>query len=238
MGKAGVKMNPNSFWRILDNNQLKTIDDAAYEILRDVGMIIEDDELLSMAQKMGCMVDFEKKTVTGIPEDVVRRNVAKAPRSFTLAARDPEWDILIEGAGKRQFWQLSNGATDRLLFDESTKTYSRRRTNCRDIAYAVRIGDGIDDFDAVARVFDASEEGQLGFPLEVDRMNTVLQNTVKHPAILTTTANDDREYDYVARLGAAIQGGEEELRKRPMWTSTYNPLGLHLNRYNGRLLRM
>lgn len=199
MGKTGVKMNPSSFWKILNNDQLKTLDDAAYEILRDVGMIMEDDELLKMAQKMGCAVNFEKKAVMGIPEDLVRRNVAKAPRNFSLAARDPDWDLVIEGASKNQFWQLSNGASDRLIYDEGTKTYSRRRTSCKDIAYAVRIGDGIDDFDAVARVFDATEESQLGLPLEVDRMNTVLQNSTKHATILTTTASDDREYDYVAR---------------------------------------
>ncbi|HPC27737.1 MAG TPA: trimethylamine methyltransferase family protein [Candidatus Methanomethylicus sp.] len=158
MAKTGVKTNPNAFWRILDKDQLKTIDDAAYEIMRDVGMIMEDDELLKMAQKMGCDVDFEEKVVKGIPESAVRRNVSKAPRSFVLAARDPEWDIAIEGPGKRQYWQLSNGATDRMVYDEGTKTYTRRRTNCDDIAYAVRIGDGIDDFDAVARVFDATEE--------------------------------------------------------------------------------
>jgi len=238
MAKTGVKANPNAFWRILDKDQLKTIDDAAYEILRDVGMIMEDDELLKMAQKMGCAADPEKKVVKGIPEDVVRRNASKAPRSFVLAARDPEWDIVLEGPGAKQYWQLSNGATDRRIYNEGTKTYTRRRTNCDDIAYAVRIGDGIDDFDAVARIFDATEESQLGLPLEVNRMNTVLQNTVKHPAILTTTANDDKEYDYVAKLGAIVQGGEEELRKRPMWMSTYNPLGAHRNKYNCRLLRM
>ncbi len=231
MVKTGVKSHPNAHWRVLDRDQLKTLDDAAYEIIRDVGMILEDDELLRMAQKMGCAVDSEKKVAKGMPEDLVRRNVAMAPRSFTLGARDPEWDLVVEAAGTRQFWQLSNGATDRLVYDEAAKAYSRRRTSCRDIAYAVRIGDGIDDF-------DATEESQMGLPLEVDRMNTVLQNSSKHAAILTTTASDDREYDYVARLGATVQGGEEELRKRPLWMSVYNPLGPKLNRFNSRLLRM
>jgi len=238
LNKAGVKMQPKSHWRILDRDQLKILDDAAYEILRDVGMIMEDDEFLRMAQKMGCNVDFEKKLVTNMPADAVRTNLTKAPKNFTLAARDPEWDMIFEGAGRKQFWGLGNGATDRLIYDEATKTYSRRRASCKDIAYAVRIGDGLDDFDYCARLFDAAEEGQLGLPLEVNRMNTTLQNTVKNTAILTTTASDDKEYDYVAALGAEVMGGAEALRNRPLWMSVYNPLGPHLNRYNCRLLRM
>jgi trimethylamine:corrinoid methyltransferase-like protein len=236
--KTGVKMQPNSHWKILDKDQLKTLDDAAFEILRDVGMMMEDDEVLRMAQNMGCTVDFEKKIVRNIPESIVRKNMEKAPRNFVLAGRDPEWDMIFEGAGKTQFWGLSNGATDRLVYNEVTKTYSRQRASCKDIAYAVRIGDGLDDFDNCARLFDAAEEGQAGLPLEVDRMNTVLQNTVKHAAILTTTANDDREYDYVEKLAAIVSGDSETLRKRPLWMSIYNPLGLHLNKFNSRLLRM
>jgi len=238
MSKPGVALPSHGLWKLLNKEELDIIDAAAYKILNDVGVFMDDDELLKMTEKMGCEVDYGKKVVTKIPEYLVKENVRKAPRSFILAGRDPEWDIVIEGPGRKQFWAPESGATDRLYWDEEKKTYIRRRASSKDTAYAAKIVDGIDDFDHNIYLYDAAEEGHLGLPSELNKMNAMLQNTVKWAGHLCTTVSNIEEHDYVARLGAEVAGGPEELRKRPLFWTVYNYIGtLQLNRYNSWLLR-
>jgi trimethylamine--corrinoid protein Co-methyltransferase len=236
MNKTGI-IQPGKPWKVLNNEQVKIIDNAAFEILREVGVYIDDEEMLKMAQKMGGTVDFEKKIVKDIPEHVIRESVAKAPKNFVFAGRNPDWDMVFEGGGRKQFWGVSSGATDRLNLN-ADKTFFRRRANVKDVIYAAKIIDGIDDFDWDGYLFDTAEEGQLGLPSELIRMNGMLQNTEKWAGSLCTTVSDIREFDYVNWVGAAVSGGEEELRKRPLFFSVYNLIGtLQMNKFNSWSLR-
>ncbi|MFX1363066.1 MAG: trimethylamine methyltransferase family protein [Promethearchaeota archaeon] len=238
MSKTGVKLPSQRTWKLLNKSELDIIDKAAYKILNDVGVFVDDEELLKMAESMGGKVDYEKKVVTQIPEDVLRENVKKAPGKFVLAGRDPEWDIVIEGPAKKQYWAPESGATDVLEWDENKKTYARRRASSKDTLYTAKLADGVDDFDHNIYLYDAAEEGHLGLPSELNKMNAMLQGTTKWAGHLCTTVSDIKEHDYVAELGAAVAGGAEELRKRPLFQTVYNYIGtLQLNRFNSWLLR-
>jgi trimethylamine--corrinoid protein Co-methyltransferase len=236
--KPGVPLPSHGLWKILNEEELNIIDAAAYKILNDVGVFIDDPELLKMAEKMGCSVNYETKCVTGVPEYIIKDHVHKAPRSFLLAGRDPEWDVVVEGPARKQFWALESGATDRLEWDDEKKKYYRRRASSKDTLYAAKIVDGIDEFDLNIYIYDAAEEGQQGLPSELNKVNAMLQGTVKWPGFLCTTVSDIKEHDYVARLAAEVAGGEDELTKRPLLMSVYNYIGtLQLNRYNSWSLR-
>ncbi len=222
----------------MNRDQMKIIDNAAYEILREVGIFIADEELLKMTKELGGEIDFNKKIVKGFPEYLIREYVAKAPRNFVFAGRDPEWDMVFLGGGTKQFVSPESGATERIVLNEDKRTFSRKRANKHDLAYVTRIVDGIDDFDCNCYLYDLGEEGQLGLPTELIRMDTMLQNTTKWCGNHTTVVSDIKEHDWVAKLGAAVQGGEEEFRKRPLWHSVLNPLGsLQMNLFNSWLFR-
>jgi trimethylamine--corrinoid protein Co-methyltransferase len=237
MKKAGgiQKITP---WRALNRDQMKIIDNAAYEILREVGVFIADEELLKLNKDLGGEIDYSKKIVKGFPEHLIRTNAAKVPKNFVFAGRDPDWDMVFQGGGRNQFWIPESGATERLILNDDKKTFSRRRSDKNDLAYTTKIVDGFDGFDGNCYLFDLGKEGQLGLPTELIRMDTMLQNTTKWAGNHTTVVSDIREHDYVARLGAAVQGGEEEFRKRPLWHSILNPLGsLQMNLYNSWIFR-
>jgi len=238
LSRTGVTLPSHGLWNVCNREELEIIDNAAYKILNDVGVFMDDADLLKNAEKMGFSVDYGKKVVTAIPEYIVRENVRKAPRNFLLAGRDPEWDLIFEGPGRKQFWAPECGATDRLDWDEKKKTYVRSRVGSKDTLYAAKIVDGIDDFDFNLYLFDAAEEGHLGLPSELNKMNAMLQGTTKWAGHLCTTVSDIKEHDYVAKLGAEVAGGAEELRKRPLFWTVYNYIGtLQLNRFNSWLLR-
>jgi len=61
MNKSGVIMPQQQFWRVFNNDQLKIIDNAAYEIVREVGAVIADEELLKMAGKMGSRSTWRRR---------------------------------------------------------------------------------------------------------------------------------------------------------------------------------
>ncbi|MEM3585834.1 MAG: trimethylamine methyltransferase family protein [Candidatus Jordarchaeaceae archaeon] len=238
MPKPGVHLPSHGLWKLLDKEDLNILDTAAYKILEDVGVFIDDEELLKMTEEMGCTIDHGKKLVKDIPEYIVKDNVYKAPRNFVLAGRDPAWDIVIEGPARKQFWAPESGATDHLEWDEKNKTYRRRRASSKDTLYGAKIVDGIDDFDLNIYLYDAAEEGQQGLPSELNKMNAMFQGTTKWAGHLCTTVSKIEEFDYVERLGAEVAGGVEELRKRPLFWSVYNYIGtLQLNRFNSWLLR-
>ncbi|MEM3564169.1 MAG: trimethylamine methyltransferase family protein [Candidatus Jordarchaeaceae archaeon] len=238
MPKPGVPLPSRGLWKLLDKEELDIIDAAGYKILNDVGVFIDDEGLLKMAEEMGCKVDYGKKVVTEIPEHIVKENVRKAPRSFLLAGRVPDWDVVIEGPARKQFWSVESGATDFLEWDKEKKRYYRRRASAKDVLYGAKIVDGIDDFDFNIYIWDAAEEGQKGLPSELNKMNAMLQGTVKWAGHLCTTVSKIEEYDYVERLGEQVAGGAEELRKRPLFWTVYNYIGtLQLNRFNSWLFR-
>jgi len=237
MNKTGVSQRGTP-WKALSDDQVKILDNAAYEILRDVGVFIADDELLKMAAKLGGTVDPDKKIVKGMPEYIIRENVAKAPRNFVCAGRDPEWDMIFQGGGTKQFWAPESGATDHLQWDPAKKNYARRRANAKDVAYAAKVVDGVDDFDCNCYLYDLGEEGQLGLPSELIKADAMLRNTTKFAGNVCTTVSDIKEFDYIAKLHAAIQGDAEEFRKRPLFWTVYNPLGtLQMNKFNSWSLR-
>ncbi|MEM3588149.1 MAG: trimethylamine methyltransferase family protein [Candidatus Jordarchaeaceae archaeon] len=146
MPKPGVPLPSRGLWKLLDKEELDIIDAAGYKILNDVGVFIDDEGLLKMAEEMGCKVDYGKKVVTEIPEHIVKENVRKAPRSFLLAGRVPDWDVVIEGPARKQFWSVESGATDFLEWDKEKKRYYRRRASAKDVLYGAKIVDGIDDY--------------------------------------------------------------------------------------------
>jgi hypothetical protein len=59
------------------------------------------------------------------------------------------------------------------------KNYARRRANAKDVAYAAKVVDGVDDFDCNCYLYDLGEEGQLGLPSELIKTDAMLRNTTK-----------------------------------------------------------
>jgi trimethylamine:corrinoid methyltransferase-like protein len=72
---------------VLDDNDIKMIDQAALTILNEVGVYMPSEKVLKVMDQVGSEVDFEKKNVR-IPADVVKKYMANAPRHFTLPGRE------------------------------------------------------------------------------------------------------------------------------------------------------
>ncbi len=71
---------------ILDDSDIRMIDQAALTILNEVGVYMPSEKALRVMHETGSKVDFENKKVK-IPSDIVKKFTAQAPRHFTLPAR-------------------------------------------------------------------------------------------------------------------------------------------------------
>jgi len=91
--KSKLKIN------ILDNEDIKKINQTALNILEEVGVFFPSEKALKIFADAGANVDFDKKIVK-IPGHLVTDYLKKAPRCYTLAGRRPELDAKIgEGNG-------------------------------------------------------------------------------------------------------------------------------------------
>ncbi|MCP4753991.1 MAG: hypothetical protein GY866_24165 [Proteobacteria bacterium] len=80
--------------KILDEQEIKKIDQGSLEILDEVGMHVDVKRMRRMLADVGCRVDEKEKRVRFRP-DFVSEQVKKAPRKFTLGGADPkvQWEI-------------------------------------------------------------------------------------------------------------------------------------------------
>jgi trimethylamine--corrinoid protein Co-methyltransferase len=69
---------------------------ASMAILRDQGVVFEDDRALDLFRRAGVRVQTSEQRVY-LPPEFVLEQVRKAPAQFTIHARDPDKDVIIGG---------------------------------------------------------------------------------------------------------------------------------------------
>lgn len=81
---------------ILTEEQLEVLHKGAMDVLENTGVKVDHDRALKLLAKNGCKVDFGEQRVrmsNGLVEECLR----KCPSSYTIEARDPEYDVRIGG---------------------------------------------------------------------------------------------------------------------------------------------
>jgi len=81
--------------QVLDKNEIDDIHSSTLTVLHEVGLKFLDDPSLKIFNQAGAEVDFKNQLVK-IPPYLVEEMVKKAPRKFTLHARDPKNDLPID----------------------------------------------------------------------------------------------------------------------------------------------
>jgi len=89
-------VNPYRPIEVLDAEGIERIHDASLRILEDIGMEFLDDEALDILARAGADVDRAAKRVR-LDRGLVLEAVAKAPRAFTLYARNPARNVTLGG---------------------------------------------------------------------------------------------------------------------------------------------
>ena len=88
--------NPKLKLEVLTTEEVKKIHEATLWIIEHVGVRFPSKRALEIWEANGARVDREKKIVR-VKGDVIEEALKKCPPAYSLAARDPQQDLPLDG---------------------------------------------------------------------------------------------------------------------------------------------
>ncbi|MFT3891707.1 MAG: trimethylamine methyltransferase family protein [Anaerolineales bacterium] len=209
--------NPKLKLEILTPEEVKKIHEATLWIIEHVGVRFPSQRAMEIWEANGATVDREKKIVK-VKGDVIEEALKKAPPAYTLAARDPQQDLPLDG-------NHVNLGTDGCGVEVIDIHTGQKRTSC------------LSDVRDIARVADATEEVAFHWvavsaqdtPVEargLHEVKTVWENSTKH--VQTESIYNVAEAKAAMEMAALLVGGKDKLKERPVLSlmqCTAPPLG-------------
>jgi len=188
---------------ILDDGDVKKINQTALDILEEVGVFFPSEKALRIFADAKAKVDFDKKLVK-IPGHMVADYLKKAPRRYTLAGRRPELDVKI-GDGNGTYFHT--GGTGPYIID--FETGERRRSIKSDVANMAKIDDYFPIASIVWPVVSAGDKGETA---PIHEAEACFNNTEKH--VQTESVMGEISAKYTIEMASVIAGGRDKLRER------------------------
>jgi len=190
---------------ILDDEDIKSINQTALSILEEVGILMPSEKALKIFADAGADADFDKKLVK-IPGQLVIDSLKKAPRRYTLCGRRPELDADIGGEDGTYFY--CSGEAPRIV---DLETGERRQSIKSDVENMAKIADYLPIVSLVWPTVSANDKGVTA-PLH--GVEACFNNTEKH--LQTESVMDEISAEYSIEMASTIAGGRDKLRERPI----------------------
>ena len=210
-------IKPAYHLRILNDEQLLQMKSATLEILRSVGIHCPSEKALIIYAEHGAKVDFENHIVK-LPADVVLETMSHAPRFYTMGARNPGYDLKLDG--KAMFCTTDGCGVEVIDFI----TCERRPSKKDDVAKMAFISDYLSSISFYWPIVSAQDFPQTS-PLH--ELDASFNNTVKH--VQSETIMGDKLAHYAIEMARVIAGDETTLHQRPplsLLVCCIAPLGL------------
>jgi len=210
--KVGKSRNSGFSLNVMTDDEVHEIHLATLEVLKDVGVFVENDEALERYDGGGCVVDRKKKIVK-FPHWVVEDAIRSAPGTYPACGRRPEDDVLLED-NRVTFTNFGEG----IMFVDPY-TGEHRETTKADIEKAARIIDSLENIETYERAMCSHDK-----PPEVQALHNAeasLTNTTKHHWLCPV---DKYQTKKIVEMCAVIVGGKERLKERPLLSYTTCPI--------------
>lgn len=192
---------------ILDDEDIKNINQTALDILEEVGVFFPSEKALRIFADAGANVDFDKKIVK-ISAHMATDYLKKAPRRYTLAGRRPELDAKI-GSEEGTYFYCSGEAPTVVDF----KTGLRRPSIKEDVGNMAKV---VDYFPIVSLVWPTVSAGDKGVTAPIHGVEACFNNTEKH--VQTESIMGETSAKYTIEMASVIAGGRDKLRERPIYS--------------------
>jgi trimethylamine:corrinoid methyltransferase-like protein len=188
---------------ILDDAQLDTLQCATLEVLEQVGIYCPSEKALKIYAEHGALVDFSRQLVK-LPHGIVREAMSHAPRFYTMGARQPSFDLNLDG--KRMYCATDGCGVETIDF----ATRQRRRSTKEDVAIMARVSDYLSALSFYWPIVSAQD-----FPTTapLHELDASFNNTVKH--VQSETIMGEWTAKYAIEMADVIAGSELVRRSRP-----------------------
>jgi trimethylamine--corrinoid protein Co-methyltransferase len=199
--------------RFLSSDEEELVHEKSLEVLSEIGVLVRSESVLSLLEDSGANVDKENR-IARIPEGVVGDALKSAPTNFKMCARDRTNDIEVPTTGAP--YLTTDGLT---LYMIDIETSEKRNATRVDFAEFARLADALDAVDFFWPIVTISD-----VPLKSHNLYelwTAFQNCSLHVQGDCTDAISARR---MIELASLVVGGQEELRRRPIFSCATNPI--------------
>ncbi len=207
------KLSLNLFTR----EEVQRIHTATLDVIENVGVRFPSARALEIWEAHGADVNRETSVVK-VEGELIEEALKSAPPAYTLAARDPEQDLPMDG---NHVFLGTDGCGVEVL---DIHNGERRRSRLQDVEEIARVADYLEEvaFHWVA----VSAQDKPAETRGLHELKAIWDNSTKHAQ--TESIYSVPEAYAAVEMAAAIAGGKEALKKRPvlsMMQCTAPPLG-------------
>ena len=209
--------DPQIALQILSEDDVEKIHNATLNIIQNIGVRFPSEQALKIWEKNGAEVDHDIQVVKA-PKELIEEAIKLCPKSYTLAAREENQDLPLDG---NHVYVGTDGCGVQIIDLISGEL---RRTSLQDVADIARIADFIEEIafhwvPVSAQDYPAKSRG-------LHELKAVWQNSTKH--VQTESIYTIDEAKAAVEMATIIAGDSQSLRKRPplsIMQCTTPPLG-------------
>ena len=184
------------------------IHQKSVECLEKIGVLVRSKLVLETLAKAGITVDM-RSGIAKISESAIDEALRTVPKQIRLCARDPKRDLPIPVDS----WPFV-ATTGLGVYVKDFDTGQTRPSTARDLAAFVKLGDALDPVDFVSTALTATDVPQVSHGLH--ELWITMQNSSKHVQGVSVGGAEDARTQI--KLASLVSGGEEVLRKRPVFS--------------------
>lgn len=219
--QAGLDERRGFNLKMFSTDELEEIHYSTLEVMETIGIQVFCDDAMDILEGAGAEVDRNTNTVR-FPQWMVEDAIRSAPKKIMLAGRDPKHDMIMEGR-RVGFTNFGAGV---MIVDPYTG--EPRETTKKDVALTALVCDAVDSVDIYSSAVVARDMPEAS--VDLHEAEAFLSNTTKHCQHIDLTGGAGARG--FLEMAAAIVGGYEELRRRPVVSALVcpvSPLQLHTN---------
>ena len=129
---------------VLNDDELKEIDEASLEILSDTGVAVKSREILLLLEDRGLDVNHDSMIVRFDPE-LVKKAARSVPEHFEIFSRDGSYSLKLGGENPAKTASGHNA-----VFVQDLGSKNRRPCSKKETGTFAKIANYLDDIDIVA----------------------------------------------------------------------------------------
>jgi trimethylamine--corrinoid protein Co-methyltransferase len=202
--------NRSVYFRVLSDDQIWEIRQAAFDVLENAGCHLQHPGAVELLKKAGASVQGERVRV---PRYIVEECVRTAPKGFTIYDREGQRAMEVEG--RKSYYGTSTASPN----TRDAFTGEIRETTVADIALGAKVADAMPNIDWVMPMGSSQDVHPLAADLY--EFEAVATNTTKP---LVFIGYSPRGVELVYEMAAEVAGGLEALQKRPFLIAYPEPI--------------
>ena len=192
--------------KILSTNEIAVMKEKVETLLSTKGVKIDHPTVMGLLKDAGAQVDATSGTVK-FPKSVIDQALKSIPKSFTLAAPDPQYDLTFPHPDGKFYTRTCTGGMNYL--NENDEYHN---ITIEEVADWIKLINSLDNINFCA-LPSTSIKSVPGETIDIHTLRTVLEHSKKHIWVQPYEAANAK---YLIELAAARVGGKEQLKKRPI----------------------